>query len=768
MANTEQPLPLPETSETSRGMRILDALVLWTILLGLSVVTLFVDPNCRVPFLDEKFALLHFAGGLLGILLAIRVVLRGIPLAVAGPLIALVPLAGIATWRFFVAFHASPPPGVYEPGYPSVVDSLIRYVGPFLAGIVLFATAGSLPMNGKARRVVLGALFFTLTVEVLGVSIEWLGGLLNKDWRVFLWEGAVEAGQSGLKANLFGSLGNTNFLASFLAILFPVGLAFSSSRGSRRSKIASGVVSLVLIFLVLACRSKGAILAVVAGSLVFSVWGSVFGERLRSGGLFRFRTVSALGVIGVVVLAIAFGLLRTGSWADTFRLRGESVAQRLLLAHVGLEQRGESPWVGIGPGQFRVRFVPKVAELLGSEASDYLKGRLENLKSFRPIHVHNDYLEILVEWGLVGYASALLFLILILVLAWQRLRAATPDERWFRLGCVASICAAMAYAVLEFPLHLPTHLMLIALLAGWSIAPERPSVESIQTSGFRWLRRGISGLVLLAVSVFLLGHGGRLYAASRLAREAEELAQGKESEMRRSVEYLRRASLLDPGNPDLGSALAQFEWRIEGDAGRARATLRRSSALSDDPNLRLVETELHIEEGNLDEAIRALGPLTRIGAYLPGVGYFEGRILEARGNTGDASKAYRRDIRARGNRPEVVLSNTADLYFRYATTLEDLGRYREALAAYQDHLDQVGDRVSNIPIARIRMGRIYRDKLNDFEAARTAFDEAQESTRKSGNPNESELVRREIEELVRLKDSLKAPEPEFKEEAISP
>jgi O-antigen ligase len=69
-------------------------------------------------------------------------------------------------------------------------------------------------------------------------------------------------------------------------------------------------------------------------------------------------------------------------------------------------------------------------------------------------HVHNDYLETLVERGLVGLASLLAPLAVLTVLAIRSPRPIAPVQ----VGALAAVAAGAACALVDFPLARPTEL----------------------------------------------------------------------------------------------------------------------------------------------------------------------------------------------------------------------------------------------------------------------------------------------------------------------
>ena len=75
-------------------------------------------------------------------------------------------------------------------------------------------------------------------------------------------------------------------------------------------------------------------------------------------------------------------------------------------------------------------------------------------------HVHNDYLETLVERGLLGLSALVAPLVVLTVVAVRMRRRMSPVQA----GAIAAVAAGAACALVDFPLARPTE------LAWWWVA----------------------------------------------------------------------------------------------------------------------------------------------------------------------------------------------------------------------------------------------------------------------------------------------------------
>ena len=115
---------------------------------------------------------------------------------------------------------------------------------------------------------------------------------------------------------------------------------------------------------------------------------------------------------------------------------------------------------GVGPGHFDYRF------------REYRPEAFQQ----RPDHAHNDYVELLADWGVAGgviiFAGIGIFIVG-LVKTWPHVRRAENDfghgmsSRYaFYLGAVSGLFALLVHSLVDFNLHIPANaLVAVTLLA---------------------------------------------------------------------------------------------------------------------------------------------------------------------------------------------------------------------------------------------------------------------------------------------------------------
>ena len=86
---------------------------------------------------------------------------------------------------------------------------------------------------------------------------------------------------------------------------------------------------------------------------------------------------------------------------------------------------------------------------------------------------HNDYLQLLAELGLVGFAigAALAFSVVRMALR-GAVKSSDPEARYFAVACVGALSAIAVHSLADFNLYIPANAMLLAWIAGMAVAVE--------------------------------------------------------------------------------------------------------------------------------------------------------------------------------------------------------------------------------------------------------------------------------------------------------
>jgi O-antigen ligase len=272
---------------------------------------------------------------------------------------------------------------------------------------------------------------------------------------------------SGGSEDATGSFFNRNHYAGFLEMTFPLALGYVLSLGDWRGasgkplfrrmlssenlqKQALFLFLLGLAFLaVLFSRSRMGIFSVIV-SLVFFT--SLSSRSLRSGRGLRRMVYTVVGV------AVFFGLF-IGLYpvVERFLHVGENLPSRTELWKDAAAMVGDFTLFGSGLGTFGYA---------------YPLYKLAVVKPIIYLHAHNDYLELLIETGVLGFASLTAALAVFLYTSLKALARLGRDEDYFRLfilaGALTGVFSMLVHSLVDFGLQIPSNGLYFAFLIGLS------------------------------------------------------------------------------------------------------------------------------------------------------------------------------------------------------------------------------------------------------------------------------------------------------------
>ena len=334
---------------------------------------------------------------------------------------------------------------------------------PWLASFDLFAAVAALLVyfvtallvsRTRARcAIVYGLLILALAQVAVGVFQFARDGGFNP---------MVTDGRGEMSIRASGFFISPNHLAGFLEVAFLFATSFCFWGGFKaRGKVLLGYLALVCLAGLVLTGSRGGYLSAAVGFMVFAFL-SVWTVRAR---LSRRLLPSLIGIIAAVLL-IGGSLAWVAERSFAIRARANTVFIssdiRLHLWEAAWKQFQLSPVFGTGSRTYvyygRMFRTPEVRE--------------------DPVFAHNDWLQTLSEYGIVG-----ILLVMGLVVAhlrhgtqrWLRMtgrlspvtsRSADRNEVALQIGTLSAISACLVHAVMDFNLHIPANMLLTAFLFG--------------------------------------------------------------------------------------------------------------------------------------------------------------------------------------------------------------------------------------------------------------------------------------------------------------
>lgn len=258
-----------------------------------------------------------------------------------------------------------------------------------------------------------------------------------------------------------GTFINPDHFAGFLELVLPLTLAFVLvGRISAIARILLTYATLTIAAGLVVTFSRGGWAAGGVGVLV--LLGFLLchrNHRLRA--LIVLLALGAgLGIFSKYYLSHSITFQHRMEARDTAELTVVDAASRLQTWAGAAHMWEAHPWWGVGPGQFDYR---------------YRQYRPEALQ-VRPEHAHNDYLELLDEFGLAGgllVAVGAGVFIFGLKQSWPHVRRAESDfgnsmsTRYaIFLGALGALAALATHSLVDFNLHVPANALVGTVILG--------------------------------------------------------------------------------------------------------------------------------------------------------------------------------------------------------------------------------------------------------------------------------------------------------------
>jgi len=298
------------------------------------------------------------------------------------------------------------------------MDLTIIQTGNMVALFILYIiVANSIESNEDVKWLVWALLLGVLFQSVLGLYQNFTGATLGLS---FLGEPSQLYYERPL-----GTIGHPNGYGAYLSATVPLALVLLYLEGRMFYKLLAIIVLCVGVLGLIFSLSRGAWL----GFLVALIFVLAFAIRKQ-----RRNLHTALVGAGSILL-ILLSLILSQQDLITTRLTNaqgqESAMSRVTMARGAIAMIRDHPMLGVGSNNYTL-LMPEYDPL------DYAReGRL--------VIVHNIFLLIAAETGLVGLAAFLWFLASLFIQAWRLAMKAPNDITW--LGAVGALAGLAALAV---------------------------------------------------------------------------------------------------------------------------------------------------------------------------------------------------------------------------------------------------------------------------------------------------------------------------------
>ena len=342
-------------------------------------------------------------------------------------------------------------------------------------------------LNNLHRQETIQIITLTLVFLAMAISFYALYQFLTGSNRVWVFTKPYSHRGSG-------TYFSPNHLGGFLEMLLPLALAYAwTSRLKPVTRILLGYAALVILAGIGATISRGSWISTGVALLLF------FGVLL----LHRKYRLPAAALLLIIVAAAPFVLSKSFFVQKRLNelVRAEGTVDddmRFALWQPAIQMWKDNPWCGVGPGHFDSRFRAYRPE--GVQAS--------------PDRTHNDYLNTLADYGIIGTAPVLVFVGL---LGWGVAKTRHPvrlssgdlggksgsNKFAFVFGASLGLLAILIHSVVDFNIHIPANALLAVALMAWLSSYLRFATEQYWV-GLRPWSKGLTTVALLAGISYLL------------------------------------------------------------------------------------------------------------------------------------------------------------------------------------------------------------------------------------------------------------------------
>jgi O-antigen ligase len=238
---------------------------------------------------------------------------------------------------------------------------------------------------------------------------------------------------------IYGPYVNHNHYAGLMELLIPVPLVLSLTRtANQKERIAAAAAAAIMAGTIFLSGSRGGMIALMAELVVLTV------VLVKQRG--DLRTAIGLGVFLVLVV----GLL---TW-----LGGDELSRRFATVENAHSDLSNSMRLQINKdGLHMLRAKPVLGWGLGSFPVIYPQYR-SFYTNFFVNQAHDDYLQLAVEMGLLGFAVMIWFLIVVYRRAFGKIAHWTSDPGGaLTLACILGVTGILVHSTVDFNLQIPAN-----------------------------------------------------------------------------------------------------------------------------------------------------------------------------------------------------------------------------------------------------------------------------------------------------------------------
>ena len=308
----------------------------------------------------------------------------------------------------------------------------------------------------------LNSLAWFLMCLCFGVSLFGIAQRFTSEGTIYWFQKLTLGGDP------FGPFVNRNHFAGFAELTLPVGLALMIFRGLRPDTFPlASLLTIVPVGALILSGSRGGIVSFAFQLVVLALM-----ARSRKRGTEPPR-LAALALVGLAAIALIgwLGASKAIERFSTLHTGDVSLARRATMVRGAAHVFFNHPIAGCGLGSL-VAVYPRYETSYDGLVVD---------------HVHNDYMELLAEMGLLGALCGGGFLWILFRDARKCFAAEQGHfSRAIHAAAITALCGLLLHSLVDFNLHIPSNALLFLLQAHLAtVAPLPTGGKSHRAAGSR-------------------------------------------------------------------------------------------------------------------------------------------------------------------------------------------------------------------------------------------------------------------------------------------
>lgn len=509
--------------------------------------------------------------------------------------------------------------------------------------------------NGQLRAIIL---ISALPVAAIGLIQIFVPGIFKS---LLAFNGRIPS-----------TLGNPNFFAAYIVIIFPFMLAFSEKlkRATPVFIIVSGGLALFLLY---KTGSKGAIAALAIEAAVYAAVTAGKQDTFRA---FINKNMFPLIISAAAVIAAAVMLLHN---SDSLRFRLDVWGGTLKLI-------GANPLFGTGPGSFSFAFPAfRPGEMMQKSYRH----------SYEVSFPENILLQAAAEYGIPGFLALIGAFWIILV------KIQTEKKDFY-----AAFCGLIAVNMFGVDINFAASSMLSAVLAG-TLLNGRKGLSAVMAGA----RKKIVFFAAGAAVVFIIIVQVKVHLSDIYLKRAVNLSGAKQWQA--SIENYKKALFFNPMNVPAGYFLGSAYFDSDPQANASAAIAKFEEVEKHAPDYVLLHYKKAIvfnSMGLTSQAIEEYKKMLKIDPYLKQA-LVDLAFIYYKNNDLNSAEEYMKSAAEKSNDP-ALYNNLANIYFMQKRMNESVAAYKKAVEIKPDK-----DYYYNLGCVYFTLNDIANARANIYKAA---------------------------------------------------